>query len=77
VFDVPITYLFIITALAYTSLMIAIVLTVERRRRKDVILEKLPVKEVIEGVAKTCPRCGTLASQKSTNCPKCGAPLES
>lgn len=77
VFDVPITYLYVITVVAYVFLMIAIILAVKKRRRKEVVPEKLPVKDVIEGVAKICPHCGTLAAQKSTKCPRCGAPLES
>lgn len=77
VFDVPITYLYIITVVAYIFLMMAVVITVEKRRRKDAAIEKLPVKEVIEGVAKICPHCGTLASQTSIKCPKCGSLLES
>jgi len=75
-FDVPITYLYIMTVVAYIFLMTAVIIMVEKRRRKDAAIEKLPVKEVIEGAAKICPRCGTLASQKSIKCPKCGASLE-
>mgnify|MGYP001109529774 CR=1 FL=1 len=72
VFDVPITYLYVTTILAYVSIMMAIVLTVVKKRKGGVLIEKLPTKEIIEGVAKICPRCGTLASQDSVKCPKCG-----
>ena len=72
VFDIPITYLYVITILAYVSIMMAIVLPMVKKRRETALLEKLSTREVIEGVAKICPRCGTLASQDSIKCPKCG-----
>jgi len=56
--------------------MVVIVFTAVKGRWEDGALERLPVKEVIEGVAKICPHCGTLASRDSVKCPKCGNLLE-